>query len=407
MIAAVTLFEFAKFYVFGDRFLAEGVVSYLITYQIGVIFERIASKRSKTIDLYIMPITTWLIVFLREPFFLVTFFLFLLFLLPYFKKRKILFKSASIFLLLSVATILFHSTTDYFFNVVTVNQNVFTQDVLNQPIFEKILKIIFYPVYFIISPEPWTVLRTYVAIISIVFLIEVITLVYRFKNWKLGITIIITLALTNLRPEEPNILFFEAFHISVWLMALIVSTIFIVTLLYKKMTPIGITLMAILVMGLLNLVFGKNYFIYDKISTHEEFFNNFSPVMDAGTTIRNLSNANDTLFVDGYDDLIIWEAKLQSPYKYTWYTSFMPNFSVYTNAREEMFLKNPPDFYYGQCLTDASGKLLKSYSYLSDYYRQLSKEVNRGCILIHKNKIPEISPEKWAKISSERYGLQD
>lgn len=160
------------------------------------------------------------------------------------------------------------------------------------------------------------------------------------------------------------------------------------------------------VLSLILLVSSKNYFPKEKINTHEEFFNNFSFVMDVGTTIRNLSEENDTLFVDGYDDLVIFESKLRSPYKYTWYTSFMPYFSKYKDAREEMFANNPPDFYYGKCLFDKSGRKLNSLENFFKNYRQLSRIGEKNCILINEKKLKKITQEKWHKINKEKYNLK-
>lgn len=71
--------------------------------------------------------------------------------------------------------------------------------------------------------------------------------------------------------------------------------------------------------------------------------------MGRGTIMRDLSDKKSTLFLDDYDDLVYFEAKLAPAYKYSWYTSFGNRIPRYVDARDEMFLKYPPDFYYGDC----------------------------------------------------------
>ena len=92
-------------------------------------------------------------------------------------------------------------------------------------------------------------------------------------------------------------------------------------------------------------VFSNKYFAWDHINQQTEFITNYGTLLQEGTVINLLSKPSDTLFLDDSDDLIYWQAKIFSKYKYSWYTSSMPAFSKFTYARIEMFKKYPPDFY--------------------------------------------------------------
>src|SRR3989344_8651411 len=59
------LFEFSKFYIFGDRFLGEAMVVYPAIYLVGLVFLRLLNKKIYKFDYIIAAILCWFIVFLR------------------------------------------------------------------------------------------------------------------------------------------------------------------------------------------------------------------------------------------------------------------------------------------------------------------------------------------------------
>jgi hypothetical protein len=127
--------------------------------------------------------------------------------------------------------------------------------------------------------------------------------------------------------------------------------------------------------------------------------------MDVGTTIRNLSEKNDTLFVDGYDDLIIWEAGLRSPYKYAWYTSYMPKIEKYATARNQMIEQVIPDFYYGKCINVLKKESNGTSQSMVKNYIQLNPLKDKSCILVSKRKASSISEAKKLKLIGTKYSL--
>lgn len=102
------------------------------------------------------------------------------------------------------------------------------------------------------------------------------------------------------------------------------------------------------------LITSKQAFFYDNLDKQREFTTNFGISLQVGYVIGALSTSKDSLFLDGTDDIIYFIANRQSKYPYSWYTSLMPNFNKYSEARIKMFHKNPPDFYYGSCPKETS-----------------------------------------------------
>jgi len=67
-IGFTLFYEITKFYIFGDRFLGEGVVVYPIIYLAGVILEKYNNKNLIAIDYLLITIFSWFIIFTRETF---------------------------------------------------------------------------------------------------------------------------------------------------------------------------------------------------------------------------------------------------------------------------------------------------------------------------------------------------
>ena len=83
----------------------------------------------------------------------------------------------------------------------------------------------------------------------------------------------------------------------------------------------------------------------------------------------------------------------------------MYQFDIYRGAREEMFAKSPPDFYYGQC---GDGGALSDSAILTrelkDYVR-LTTTKYPTCVFVLRSKFPEISDEQWTE-AGEVFGIQ-
>lgn len=393
-------YELIKFYIFGDRFLAEAVIGYLAVYQIGSILD----ARNRPIfkpDIFIMPIISWMVFYLREPFAPFALVCLLLFSIQLRNKKQFI-KIFGFFAALLLITFLFLTPSDYLFNVYTVNNHVFSNEFGSYNI-EKILQIFFSPIYELLAQGPWSILRLYIALISIAFIFCISYLFIKVKEYKLLLSLILILGLTNIRPAPVGMQFFEAFHSIVWVMSLTFIVLYLLNNLVHKNIKLTIFVTLIMLTNLILLIGNKHYFAYEKIDTNEEFFTNYSYVMDIGTTIRNLSDSDDTLFVDGYDDLILWESHLRSPYKYVWYTSFMNRFDKYTKAREKMFTTNPPDFYYGDCMENFRKRTGNLDKLIINNYIQITDNKSRGCVLINNRKIREIKEEQWNKINRNKY----
>lgn len=400
------IYELSKFYLFGDRFLAEAIIVYPIAYLAGVAFFKFSNKKLSLVDYFLVPIFTWFVVFMREPYVPMSLFLFGIILFEK-KIRRLQIISLFVFVLLSGITLLLIDFQEYFFNVVTVNyQALLPTSVKAEMLGNRYAQSLFYPLYIFFYGK-WNILRQLLIFVDIVFLINLVVFMRSKSNYRIVLLIIVVLTLANIRVVLPGTMFYEAFHMLVWYALFIFITIMLVFWNFKVRRLFYLSII-FLTFALISFVFSKSYFPRDNFDQHSELITNYGEVMQIGEVVRALSKPGDTLFLDASDDLIYWQAKMLSPYKYTWYTSVMPYFKKYTDARVDMFKNDPPDFYkeFGSCPKKADiGELYRLPDFVKDKYVRLYNLENPSCLFVRKEKLKEISNKQWGKAAESLYGL--
>ncbi len=401
----IILYEMTKFYLFGNRFLAEAFIVYPLIYVFGLSLEKIQKKKLYAFDYIIASFFTWFIVFLREPYIPVTFFLF--FVVVFDKHmRKVQYVSIFTFFLLSGFTIFIQPLSDYFFNLFTVNnQTILDHEFKNRTnLLFWLFEMFSYP-FLSIWGNHWNIFR-YIFINLSFFFTFFLMLLIAFRKYFYPLFILITLGIANIRSVEIGRIYYEAFHMIPWFGLFTFSVFSLLYYLYeispKKKTAIilGISLFSIY----LSILVSPQSYVYEKPYPHEEFITHYGRELQIGEAIKKLSSSNDTLFLDGFDDLIYWQALLISPYKYSWYTSVMPKIKRYSDARIEMFLKNPPTFYYGSCPNEKTDYRLLPDRFKKDYIR-LYEYGRPSCLFIKKEKIKFITQKQWNDAKKFGYSL--
>jgi hypothetical protein len=400
-----TLFyEFSKFYVFGDRFLAESLVVYFLVYMLGLIWTKLANKNLTFIDYLLSGIFTWLVLFMREPYSLVALAMYSILLLEKAQSKNRVI-SLVIFILLSIITLLVINTSlnDYFYQVFGQNgKQLFSQlEQINSTLINY-LQIVFYPLYFYFGGV-WNLFRGFILGIDTVFLLLICLYIKFFRKAKAIFVLGLLLGLANLRLVPAGSIFYGAFHLIPWYGMFIFATFLLLAEIIKAKKELGIILTLVLVSALLYLLISPQSYAREKVNSQVEFITNYGNILQIGEVVRLLSAPNNTLFLDGADDLIYWQAKRMSTYRYSWYTSFMPLFPIYTNARAEMFSSNPPDFYYAYC---TKGQPQSSPPQNATYlYQPLYSYGKPTCLYIKKSIIPKISTAQWKAAKDFKYEL--
>jgi len=389
----VLFYEFNKFYIFGDRFLAESFVVYPLVYMVGLVWDRIHKKHLSLFDYILSAVGTYFVIFMREPYTLSALFLFAAVLLgrPFSKDKRI---ALACFIILVIVALFSLPLQDYILSLVINARNIaLSENSQNDLLGIGLFKVFFYPAFLLFGGE-WNVFRQLLVGLSCVFLFLSGYLGFVKKQFFPILIIFFALALSNIRVVNSGSIFYEAFHMVSWYGMFVFLTFLIIQEVYKYQKKLALGSLVILIGLFFYLIFQPLHFVHEKINPHTEFITNYGKELQTGEAIRILSQPSDTLFLDGFDDLIYWQAKLTSPYKYSWYTSGMPFIDIYAKARLEMFQENPPDFYYGTCPKDTAPTHLMP-SFVRKDYIQLNSLGKPTCVYVRKAKIKDISKEQW------------
>lgn len=387
-------YEFSKFYIFGDRFLAEGMIVYPLVYLTNLIFIKFKNKNISGLDYILTSLFLWFAIFTRETFVQIYLFYAILIYYPFKKFDKTKLPSLVFFMILCTITLISLPLKDYYFNLIIVNQKLIEQALS----FNYLIQVFIYPFIFFFGGD-WNIFRILFAGLDIVFLILLANLILE-KKFKIVLLSLVALGLANLRMIEHGKVFYEAFHMIPYV-GIFISLVFILLSQLKK-RKLSISLSAFLAILFVFYISSPKNFIHDKLNSQEQFINNYGNILQAGGGIKDLSSPKDTLFVDGYDEAIYWISGVESSYKYSMYTSVMPDFSVYRDARMEMFQKNPPGIYYGSCPNDLNTERQIPEKF-APLYQRLNAFGKPSCLFIKKDKLSKISSEKLKKVKEFGY----
>lgn len=396
-------YELGKYYFFGDRFLAEGFVVYPLVYLLGLLWSKLQNEKLSFLDYLLAGFFSWFVIFMREPFVPLAGIAYVLLLLGR-RNSQAKIVSLAIFLLLSMWIISITPMKEYVFEVFTVSSStVLAEELHTDSLFVRVLKMFFYPLYLYFDGS-WNFFRIFVIALDTMFLGLLVYYGKVAKKFLPLATIIFLLGLANFRYVTPGTIFYASFHMLPWFGMFV----FILFLLLQKVTLLDIRISQVsiifLTIILAFLIFSPQSYIREKTDRQYDFITNYGIPLQTGEVVRVLSQPKDTLFSDGENDLIYWQSKRLSPYKYAWYTSVMPLFPIYTTERLTMFAQSPPDFYYDFCTKEKPlhPSLPNSVRAL---YVQLYATGKPTCLYVKKTKLPQITALQWKKAAQFLYTL--
>lgn len=382
-------YELTKWYFFGDRFLAEGFIVYPLVY----LLLKLLSKTHEVYDDFFLPVCVWFVFWSREPYVPLVLLLFIGNLLTIKNKKRVL----CIFTVFSVLLFFLFPVSSYIHNVLTVNQKTVLSDSLKaSPILQTLSTSVTYPfsIIFIQGSHPvWQLLQ----IVSIVILTCTLFLFIQKKNRIILFSILfILLPLANIRAVPVGTVYYRAFQLLPYLGLFLSLCGYAVNETRKIHKQLGLSFFLVLVVSLSGYLLSSAFFGKEKINSHEELISNYSTEIQIGNTIKELSLPTDTIFLDGWAELIFWQSDRLSPYTYSWYTSVMPLIPEYSIEREKMFRSTPPDFYFGSCPKEIiQNRMLAEH--IRDLYVNIPVEKKPSCLWVTKTKLPHITDKQWSK----------
>ncbi len=399
----VVFYELSKYYLFGNRFLAESFIVYPIVYLAGLMFFLETKQKIYRVEFVLTAVFSWFVLFMREPFAFVAIFQ-LLFILrnPNTKVKKL---SYLIFGLLTLISLITLPLNEYLFSILTVSYKGTLANEANSTNLYGIgiLKVLFYPFYSLFFGK-WNEFRILLVGFSAIFSISGVFLLL-LKRYKLVFLSIFLLGLLNIRYVLPGTIFYSAFHMMDWFGVIILFTFLFLEELRKKEAVLSTLLYGFIFITLFMYLSNPNNFIRHNINQQEEFLTNFGPSYSLGETVKALSTPDQTFFIDGgNDDLNVsyWVSQRTSPYQYSWFVYFAPGFQRYIDARDEMFTQNPPDFYYGKISkgVDTETSLPNS---IADKYIRLNSNGKKSNLFMKKNIVRSVSNDQWNK--AKEFGI--
>lgn len=381
--AFAMLYETTKGYLFGERFLAESMIVYPMVYLWGIIMSLTNRQKLHWVESILTAGAAWFIVFSREPYVPLGLFLFGVYLWCAGKSRNI---ALILFVLLSLGTIMFHSPADYWWNVVVANaQSVAGAEIRAQNLAGVgILSIFTYP-FSVFWGGSWNHFRMIEAGVSVLLVGLLGWLGYR-RQWRVLAVTIIALGLGNIRQVTPGTLYYGAFHHLVWYGLAIAVLVF-----FLKRKPLGWLFYSVI---LLFAVVSPQSYLRETVDRAAEFGIGYSHYSTQGEIIRRLSSPKHTMFVEEWDELIYWQAKRPSAFRYMWWSSTLAPIAKYRDAKAAMWENSPPDFYVGLCGREDEKKTSLP-AIVADQYLRLTQNGKPSCLFIRQEVARTITGDQW------------
>lgn len=400
------LFEATKFYLMGSLFLAESLLVYPLVYLLGLAWQKLNGGKLSTFDYVISACMAWFVVFIREPMVLVALFLFLLINAGK-RLQRPNFLSIGLFFALSLITLLFTSLPDYISQVVILNsKTIFLSEVSSYGNgFLAIAKIFFYPIVILFDGQ-WTFFREILIGIDVIFLISLFVFLIKSKKKWPAILLLIVLGLANLRVVPPGMMFYGAFHMLPWYGLFIMSSFLLAQKVYvnKHTKKLGFGLFLFIIAIFIYTVLPSKSIHYEFLERNESFELSFDRYYIYGQAISYLAAPGDRLYLESWDELIYWQAKLPPAYKYALYRNVDRVLPAFSQERANMFANSPPEFYYS---FHENG--LHPLGFLPDFlvgdYVELLHADGPSGLYIKKTKLAAITKEQWEKAHVLKFSL--
>ncbi|KKP87000.1 MAG: hypothetical protein UR89_C0009G0021 [Candidatus Roizmanbacteria bacterium GW2011_GWA2_35_8] len=394
------LFEPIKYYFHGNLFLGESMIVYPIIYLVLLLFEK--NKKLFFYDVILAGFFSWLTIFSREPYIPL---IILLFISIFIKKKNIkgFITSSMIVFLLSAITLLGLNLKDYFFQLYVVNRSRITGNSFDKFDSVNLFTSLTYPILLLFKEGKWNHLRQIVSSYSLFLMSLILYFLVRLKKYRLILMSLLLLIFSAIRVVSPGTVFYGAYRTMIWISLLIILNLVYFRKLIeskKNLTPALFILPIIFIISIIS----KESFIFKNINKVQSFDINYNRFFVNGEVIRLLTDSDDTLFVDGYDSLLFWQAGIPSAYKYSFYYPIMKDVKIFDNAKELMFKKNPPTFYFIDCIYRNINPIPKI---VKDDYHQFIYSVTNGdtCLYVNKDKLIDLDNERLDSIKKYNYFL--
>lgn len=376
IVPIALVYEATKIYLLGHLFLSESFAVYLLIYVTVLSLQPPKQLR----EYFIFGLSSGLIIFLLSPLWPAVIFLSGIIFWRNLNIKKILSFAFGFGLIITII-LPFISLKDYLFNAFYINFAYYIPATSRDGWLANITGGIFSIVTPIFSQINDSQILIIIKTLLICLLINLFVL-FKTHKYKLLLITIISLGLANIRYVQPGLQYYSGFHILPWLGLLIFFSLYLAA----KNSKILFTLT--MIMLILEIVQAKNSLFIAK-NRETDFYVNYSRQYSFGAAVNIMKNEHDSLFVAPDEWLIYWQGDVKHSSKMVNYYAWMSAVPELRQAAETTFQKNPPTFFYCDCIGHYFG--LEKYW---DLYTPITQDNKVTKLLVLKSKVNNLSEDQ-------------
>ncbi|MDD2224926.1 MAG: hypothetical protein PHP97_02075 [Candidatus Shapirobacteria bacterium] len=371
MLGPMIAIELVKNIYLGSLFLAESLVFAPMIYLVLSFLENKFSKK----EAFFWGLIASIVGITLAPMWPVLALMILTFCWRYRKKTKNIELMIGGGVLILIITFCFINIKGYFENAILINQKYYIPFAGGDNLIRSIIKSITTPFLYLKdglnSPES-LLIKFFILIFFIL-----IFFLFKEKKWQKIFWILLLLSLTNLRNFELQKIYYDGFHILIWV-GLVMTTPFY--WLKKKWWILG--LLPVIFMISLN-----RETILNKSNTRQDFEIYYSRIFNMSEAIRTTKNNNDRLLTIPGEVLGYWQAEIKPAGRFIFFYKWMAGVEQLKNEELETFQTKPEYLIFGGDEGLSLTEILKNYKNFSyrgsesseffirnDIYKNFSKE---------------------------------
>lgn len=401
----IFVYEFLKFYLAGQMFLAEGMIAYIFAYFVLLLATTaLVGNKIGTRDLIVSTLSFVFIALSREPYIPVAVLLFGLILYFAESRRRALTCVVGAGSAIVVFMMQFN-VSEYFKQVVELNKALANGDLKAQSgmqMFSGLTQLYQYVLVGIRLDKPVYIILGFM---SAIFLYIAYTIVRPLKIYSriiLVSIIIVTLFLAGIRNYEAGAEWYGMYR----------SIPYIVILLSFISSFASVQLVAAVMLCTVGVaMFHPRSHLREPRINAREYYVQYSNTNTAGQVINLLCSKYPkqcTLHIDDIDVYPYWITKLTPAYRYIFYYPVNKAYLDYKDIRQKELGKNPPTVYYdGSCMVDPTHlpqSLASKFVFLREFSSDTQKE-KQSCIAVNKELLPYIDEDVRSSIAQHNLRL--
>lgn len=407
-LGLLIIYELLKVFLLGNLFLSESLVAYPLAYLLFWVF---LDKKLFSWELIILGISLSLSFLLLSPLWplLAVLSLIIFWRIKRENSRKLNYLAGFCGGLIPVILVLpFISLPDYFFNAFYINFNYYIPMTSKDSWILTAVKAFLSPVIALTNFQNGNATLQAMKMLSALLMLNWIMLI-RKGNFKLPLMMALLLGLANIRFVLPGEQEYSGFHIIPWFVSLIVLTFVSVVFVLEIQSGVYRKLRSIWGLGVVGILLGVIIFkesgqaFFQEREMGRDFYINYSRQADFGEAVKIMKNSGDKLFIAPDEWLIYWQAGIPHASKMVNYYAWMSDVKEIKDPLHEIFIKNPPTFFY-------CDRCELGYFGLEQFfpnYQRVVKDGKTTSLMVLKERLKSLNQAQIEKLNYYGFGIKE